>query len=192
MDDKTRTELEAAVYRRLVERLPETVAEGSTTLLEIGADWLPVEAYRIRAAQKAGSARDRPWRSDADARKEKLSEAKVTIGANASTEGKLYGSVGPRDLGSALSSTGLDRARRGAGRRVRGARAGCSESGVRCVECTQRRFRSIHTGHRGSRVSQRSISRSRTRCEVMPRPTASGCRRIRAVIRRYPGMPPIR
>ena len=60
---------------------------------------------------------------------------------------------------------------RRAGRGTRGSRsrrtsdAGrptpCSESGVRCVECTQRRFRYIHGRHRGSRVSQRSISRSR-------------------------------
>ena len=46
-------------------------------------------------------------RADADARKEKLSEAKVTIGANASTEGKLYGSVGPRDIAEAFTAAGF-------------------------------------------------------------------------------------
>ena len=46
-------------------------------------------------------------RSDADARKEKLAEAKVTIGANASTEGKLYGSVGPRDIAEAFTAAGF-------------------------------------------------------------------------------------
>lgn len=46
-------------------------------------------------------------RADADARKEKLAEAKVTIGANASTEGKLYGSVGPRDIAEAFTAAGF-------------------------------------------------------------------------------------
>ena len=46
-------------------------------------------------------------RADADARKEQLAEAKVTIGANASTEGKLYGSVGPRDIAEAFTAAGF-------------------------------------------------------------------------------------
>jgi large subunit ribosomal protein L9 len=46
-------------------------------------------------------------RSDADARKEKLADAKVTIAANASTEGKLYGSVGPRDIAEAFTAAGF-------------------------------------------------------------------------------------
>lgn len=41
--------------------------------------------------------------SAAEARKAKLDEASVTIYANASTEGKLYGSVGPREIAEALS-----------------------------------------------------------------------------------------
>ena len=36
---------------------------------------------------------------DAEARKARFADASVTIQANASTEGKLYGSVGPRDIG---------------------------------------------------------------------------------------------
>lgn len=44
--------------------------------------------------------------SDALARKEKLESAVVTIRANASTEGKLYGSVGPRDIATAFSTAG--------------------------------------------------------------------------------------
>src|SRR6478672_11431185 len=36
--------------------------------------------------------------TDAEARKAKLENSQVTIRANASTEGKLYGSVGPRDI----------------------------------------------------------------------------------------------
>lgn len=42
----------------------------------------------------------------AEARKAKLDGTSVTIYANASTEGKLYGSVGPREIADALSKTG--------------------------------------------------------------------------------------
>jgi large subunit ribosomal protein L9 len=44
--------------------------------------------------------------ADAQARKEKLDNASVTIRANASTEGKLYGSVGPRDIAEAFTAAG--------------------------------------------------------------------------------------
>ncbi len=44
--------------------------------------------------------------SSAEARKAKLEGAAVTIKANASTEGKLYGSVGPRDIAEAFSAAG--------------------------------------------------------------------------------------
>ena len=42
----------------------------------------------------------------AQSRKDKLDGAAVTIKANASTEGKLYGSVGPRDIAEALTAAG--------------------------------------------------------------------------------------
>ena len=42
----------------------------------------------------------------AEARKAALEGAVVTIAANASTEGKLYGSVGPRDIAEALTAAG--------------------------------------------------------------------------------------
>ena len=46
------------------------------------------------------------WQLDeAQQRLAKLEGASVTIYANASTEGKLYGSVGPRDIAEALSKT---------------------------------------------------------------------------------------
>ena len=44
---------------------------------------------------------------DAESRRVKLEGASVTIHANASTEGKLYGSVGPRDIAEALTKAGL-------------------------------------------------------------------------------------
>ncbi|MCL6620342.1 50S ribosomal protein L9 [Thermomonas hydrothermalis] len=39
----------------------------------------------------------------AQARQAKLADASVTVSANASTEGKLYGSVGPREIAEALT-----------------------------------------------------------------------------------------
>ena len=45
--------------------------------------------------------------SDAEQRKAKLEGASVTIYANASTEGKLYGSVGPREIAEALTRHGM-------------------------------------------------------------------------------------
>lgn len=46
--------------------------------------------------------------STAETRKAKLENAAVTITANASPEGKLYGSVGPRDIAEAFSAQGLE------------------------------------------------------------------------------------
>ena len=44
--------------------------------------------------------------ADAEARKVKLTDASVTIAAHASAEGKLFGSVGPRDIAEALLAIG--------------------------------------------------------------------------------------
>ena len=43
----------------------------------------------------------------AEARKAKLEGAAVTLKANSSTEGKLYGSVGPRDIADAFTAAGF-------------------------------------------------------------------------------------
>ncbi|PZO08959.1 MAG: 50S ribosomal protein L9 [Lysobacteraceae bacterium] len=43
----------------------------------------------------------------AQARKDKMEGASVTIAANASTEGKLFGSVGPRDIAEAFTAAGF-------------------------------------------------------------------------------------
>jgi len=53
--------------------------------------------YEAKAAQQAG---------DAEARAVTLTDASVTIKANASTEGKLFGSVGPRDIAEAFTAAG--------------------------------------------------------------------------------------
>src|SRR5579871_6866816 len=46
--------------------------------------------------------------ADANARSAKLADVSVTITANASPEGKLYGSVGPREVAEALTAAGHD------------------------------------------------------------------------------------
>ena len=45
--------------------------------------------------------------AEAEARKAKLEGAVVTIKANAPTEGKLFGSVGPRDIAEAFTAAGF-------------------------------------------------------------------------------------
>ncbi|MBA2238764.1 MAG: 50S ribosomal protein L9 [Lysobacter sp.] len=59
------------------------------------------EARRAEYEAKAQSIH-----AEAEARKEKLADASVTIHANAATEGKLYGSVTPRDIAEALTKAG--------------------------------------------------------------------------------------
>ena len=60
------------------------------------------EAKRAEYEAKAKSILD-----DASGRLAKLEGASVTLKANASTEGKLYGSVGPRDIAEAFTAAGL-------------------------------------------------------------------------------------
>lgn len=59
------------------------------------------EAKRAEYEAKAKAMAD-----DADSRRSQLDGVSVTIKANASTEGKLYGSVGPRDIAEALTAAG--------------------------------------------------------------------------------------
>ena len=60
------------------------------------------EAKRADYEAKAKAVHD-----DAEARAAKLEGASVTITANAATEGKLFGSVGPRDIADAVTAAGL-------------------------------------------------------------------------------------
>jgi large subunit ribosomal protein L9 len=59
------------------------------------------EAKRAEYEAKAKAMAD-----DASSRRAALEGVVVTIQANASTEGKLYGSVGPRDIAEALTAAG--------------------------------------------------------------------------------------
>lgn len=60
------------------------------------------EARRAEYEAKAQAIAD-----EAQARLAKIDGSSVTIYANASTEGKLYGSVGPRDIAEALTKAGI-------------------------------------------------------------------------------------
>ena len=61
------------------------------------------EARRAEYEAKANAAL-----AAAEARREKLDGTTVTIYANASTEGKLYGSIGPREIAEALTKLGTE------------------------------------------------------------------------------------
>ncbi|MDE2408073.1 MAG: 50S ribosomal protein L9 [Xanthomonadaceae bacterium] len=62
------------------------------------------EAKRAEYEAKAAASLDA-----ANGRQAKLTDVSVTVAANASTEGKLYGSVGPREIAEALTrQTGVD------------------------------------------------------------------------------------
>ncbi len=62
------------------------------------------EAKRAEYEAKAKSIHD-----EAESRRSKLEGASVTLKANASAEGKLYGSIGPRDIAEALTkATGVN------------------------------------------------------------------------------------
>jgi len=63
-------------------------------------------AFEARRAEYEAKANN--LLTDAESRKGKLSDATVTISANASPEGKLYGSVGPREIADALQAAGHD------------------------------------------------------------------------------------
>jgi len=54
--------------------------------------------YEVKANQQL---------TGAEARRAQLEEASITIKANASPEGKLFGSVGPRDIAEAFTKAGF-------------------------------------------------------------------------------------
>lgn len=74
------------------------------------------KAVRVNAANLAAfeqrraeyEAKANTMLAEAESRKAKLAEASVTITAHASAEGKLFGSVGPRDIAEALVAVGHD------------------------------------------------------------------------------------
>ena len=61
-------------------------------------------AFEARRAELEAAAQDRLGK--AEARKAALAEVVVELTANASDEGKLYGSIGPREIASAVTELG--------------------------------------------------------------------------------------
>ena len=72
-----------------------------TAVPATAANLAEFETRRAEYEAKAQAIADK-----AQARLAKLQDASVTIYANASAEGKLYGSVGPRDIAEALTKAG--------------------------------------------------------------------------------------
>lgn len=65
-----------------------------------------LEAFEARRAEYEAKASQSL--TEANARLGKLADVSVSIGAHASPEGKLYGSVGPREIAEALKAAGHD------------------------------------------------------------------------------------
>ena len=67
----------------------------------------PANIAQFEARRAEYEAKAQANLGEAEVRRTKLEGASVTIFANASTEGKLYGSVGPRDIADALTKLGM-------------------------------------------------------------------------------------
>ncbi|UUW71335.1 50S ribosomal protein L9 [Pseudomonas oryzihabitans] len=65
-----------------------------------------VEAFEARRAELEKQAAEK--KAEADARAAKLAELTVTIAANSGDEGKLFGSIGTRDIAEAVSAAGVE------------------------------------------------------------------------------------
>jgi len=61
------------------------------------------------AAQRAlAEAEERRRKAEAEARAEQLNDIELSLVSKAGDEGKLFGSIGPRDLAEAISSAGIE------------------------------------------------------------------------------------
>ncbi len=67
----------------------------------------PANLAQFEARRAEYEAKAQANLGEAESRRTKLEGASVTLYANASTEGKLYGSVGPRDIADALTKLGM-------------------------------------------------------------------------------------
>ncbi|MCK0713741.1 50S ribosomal protein L9 [Chromohalobacter sarecensis] len=65
-----------------------------------------VAAFEAQRAELEAQAIER--KSEAEARAEQLADIELSLVAKAGDEGKLFGSIGPRDLADALTQAGLD------------------------------------------------------------------------------------
>ncbi|UXZ54998.1 50S ribosomal protein L9 [Vreelandella venusta] len=65
-----------------------------------------VEAFNAQRAELEAQAAER--KAEAEARAEQLNDIELSLVSKAGDEGKLFGSIGPRDLADAISSAGID------------------------------------------------------------------------------------
>lgn len=65
-----------------------------------------VAAFETRRAELESQAALR--KAEAESRAQQLSEIELSLVAKAGDEGKLFGSIGPRDLADAIASAGID------------------------------------------------------------------------------------
>ena len=65
-----------------------------------------VQAFETQRAELEAQAAER--KSEAEARAEQLHDIELSLVAKAGDEGKLFGSIGPRDLADALAHAGID------------------------------------------------------------------------------------
>ncbi|TDX28086.1 LSU ribosomal protein L9P [Modicisalibacter xianhensis] len=65
-----------------------------------------VEAFEAQRAELEAQAAER--KNEAEARAEQLNDIELSLVAKAGDEGKLFGSIGPRDLADALAQAGID------------------------------------------------------------------------------------
>ena len=65
-----------------------------------------VAEFEARRADLEAAAAEK--KADAESRAEKLAELAVTIEANAGDEGKLFGSIGTRDIADAITAAGVE------------------------------------------------------------------------------------
>lgn len=65
-----------------------------------------IEAFNAQRAELEAQAAER--KAEAEARAEQLNDIELSLVSKAGDEGKLFGSIGPRDLADAISSAGID------------------------------------------------------------------------------------
>ncbi|MGP9665021.1 50S ribosomal protein L9 [Halomonas sp. AOP22-C1-8] len=65
-----------------------------------------VDAFQAQRAELEAQAAER--KAEAQARAEQLNDIELSLVSKAGDEGKLFGSIGPRDLADAISSAGID------------------------------------------------------------------------------------
>jgi len=65
-----------------------------------------IQAFQAQRAELEAQAAER--KAIADARAEQLNDIELSLVSKAGDEGKLFGSIGPRDLAEAISSAGIE------------------------------------------------------------------------------------